>query len=93
MSSTWDYQPATRRSVRVASPEPMADDVPQGGAAAAEPRPCPPCRGTGRVISNLGGSPSEVPCPWCEGTGTFIPGHDAQAGRRGTEGGGASQGH
>jgi len=24
-----------------------------------------------------------VPCPWCEGTGRFIPGHDAQAARRG----------
>jgi len=27
--------------------------------------PCGPCRGTGRVISNLGGSPSELTCPWC----------------------------
>ena len=45
----------------------------------AEPAPCPPCRGTGKVISNLGGAPSEVPCPWCEGTGVFTPGHDAQA--------------
>ncbi len=43
---------------------------------------CTACRGTGRVISNLGGSPSEVPCPWCDGTGRFIPGHDAQAARR-----------
>ena len=40
---------------------------------------CRACRGTGKVISNLGGSPSEVDCPWCEGTGTFIPEHDAQA--------------
>jgi DnaJ-class molecular chaperone len=56
---------------------------PQPPAEGAEPRPCTACRGTGRVISNLGGSPSEVPCPWCEGTGTFIPGHDAQAARRG----------
>ncbi|MDP9383862.1 MAG: hypothetical protein M3P50_01265 [Actinomycetota bacterium] len=54
----------------------------------AEPTPadevpdCTACRGTGRVISNLGGSPSEVPCPWCEGTGKRIPGHDAQAARR-----------
>jgi len=30
------------------------------------------------VISNLGGSPSEVTCPWCEGTGEF-PGPDADA--------------
>ncbi len=51
-----------------------------------EARPCSPCRGTGQVISNLGGSPQQVTCPWCEGTGTFIPGHDAQAARRGGEG-------
>jgi DnaJ-class molecular chaperone len=49
---------------------------------AQEPFRCPPCRGTGRVISNLGGSPHEVTCPWCEGTGQLIPGHDAQAARR-----------
>ena len=40
---------------------------------------CRACRGAGKVISNLGGSPSEVDCPWCEGTGKFIPEHDAQA--------------
>jgi hypothetical protein len=38
-----------------------------------------PCRGTGRVISNLGGSASTVTCPWCEGDGTRHPGIDAQA--------------
>jgi hypothetical protein len=37
------------------------------------------CRGTGRVISNLGGTPSEVACPWCDGTGMRTPGIDAQA--------------
>jgi hypothetical protein len=37
------------------------------------------CRGTGRVISNLGGSPSTVTCPWCEGGGVRVPGIDAQA--------------
>ncbi|HWI72978.1 MAG TPA: hypothetical protein VNT55_13575 [Baekduia sp.] len=47
-----------------------------------DPVPCTVCRGTGTLISNLGGSPSEVACPWCEGTGTFIPDHDAQATRR-----------
>jgi hypothetical protein len=36
------------------------------------------CRGSGRVISNLGGTPSEVACPWCRGSGTRIPGIDAQ---------------
>jgi DnaJ-class molecular chaperone len=41
--------------------------------------PCPPCRGTGEVISNLGGEPKTVKCPWCEGTGRWTPQHDAQA--------------
>jgi len=59
-----------------------ADQSPPSQAARDEPRPCTACRGTGRVISGLGGTPSEVPCPWCEGTGRFIPGHDAQAARR-----------
>ncbi len=51
--------------------------------AAAPPPPCHPCRGTGRVLSNAGGTQHEVPCPWCEGTGITLPGHDAQAARRG----------
>jgi hypothetical protein len=38
-----------------------------------------PCRGTGKVISNLGGTPSTVTCPWCEGGGTRVSGVDAQA--------------
>ena len=53
-----------------------ADDAP------TEDRECSACRGTGRVISNLGGSPTEVECPWCDGTGRFIAGHDAQARHR-----------
>ena len=40
---------------------------------------CTPCRGTGSVISTLGGSPQPVTCPWCEGSGRFTPGRDAQA--------------
>jgi DnaJ-class molecular chaperone len=44
--------------------------------------PCPPCRGTGKVLSNLGGTAHQVTCPWCEGTGFLIPGHDAQAAKR-----------
>jgi DnaJ-class molecular chaperone len=39
---------------------------------------CSACRGTGRVISNLGGEPHEIACPWCEGSGLLKPGHDAQ---------------
>ena len=46
---------------------------------AHEPRECMPCRGTGELISNLGGTPSKVACPWCEGGGVRIPGVDAQA--------------
>ncbi|MDQ3740875.1 MAG: hypothetical protein M3389_08020 [Actinomycetota bacterium] len=48
--------------------------------------PCPPCRTTGVVISNLGGTAQQVTCPWCDGTGRLRPGHDAQA--RWREGGG-----
>ncbi len=44
-----------------------------------EPRECMPCRGTGHVISNLGGSASTVSCPWCEGSGVRLQGVDAQA--------------
>ncbi len=41
---------------------------------------CTPCRGTGRLISGLGGTPHEVTCPWCGGSGSFAPGRDAQEG-------------
>jgi len=44
-----------------------------------QPRECMPCRGSGEVISNLGGTPSKLTCPWCEGTGVRVPGIDAQA--------------
>jgi hypothetical protein len=37
------------------------------------------CRGTGQVISNLGGTPSTLECPWCGGSRTRVPGIDAQA--------------
>ena len=39
---------------------------------------CTPCRGTGQLVSNLGGSAHRVVCPWCDGTGEFISGRDAQ---------------
>jgi len=38
-----------------------------------------PCGGSGRLISNLGGSPKDIACPWCAGTGTRQAGIDAQA--------------
>ncbi|MGH2859323.1 MAG: hypothetical protein ACRDMJ_17770 [Solirubrobacteraceae bacterium] len=39
---------------------------------------CSPCRGTGTLISGLGGTPHQVKCPWCQGTGRRIAGIDAQ---------------
>jgi hypothetical protein len=50
-----------------------SDEEPHG------PRECMPCRGTGQVTSNLGGTPKQVTCPWCEGAGTRVTGLDAQA--------------
>jgi hypothetical protein len=47
-----------------------------------------PCRGTGRVISNLGDKPQEVTCPWCQGGGVRLAGVDAQASWLGEEAGG-----
>jgi DnaJ-class molecular chaperone len=47
--------------------------------AAHEPRECMPCRGSGQVISNLGGTQSLISCPWCGGGGVRVPGTDAQA--------------
>ena len=46
--------------------------------ATHEPRECMACRGTGRVISNLGGTPSTVGCPWCSGSGLRPAEIDAQ---------------
>jgi DnaJ-class molecular chaperone len=34
---------------------------------------CPPCRGTGQVLSTEGGTTHPVPCPWCEGSGKRRP--------------------
>ncbi len=39
---------------------------------------CTPCRGTGRLVSGLGGTSHEVTCPWCGGSGRFAPGRNAQ---------------
>jgi hypothetical protein len=50
--------------------------APQG---ASDARACMPCRGSGKVISNLGGTRSEIPCPWCQGSGVRQAGVDAQA--------------
>jgi DnaJ-class molecular chaperone len=47
-----------------------------------DPQRCTACRGTGTVISGLGGEPKPVTCPWCEGSGVYQREHDAQAARR-----------
>ena len=52
----------------------------------ADPQQCTACRGTGKLISGLGGEPHEVVCPWCQGGGRRIQGIDAQ--EHPSEGGG-----
>jgi len=57
------------------------EDQQQAGDQTAETHPsreCMACRGSGKVISSLGGERSEVTCPWCEGRGMRVPGIDAQ---------------
>jgi hypothetical protein len=51
-----------------------------------------PCRGSGQVISNLGGTPSKITCPWCAGAGVRVPGVDAQARWQGEQQGPAAGG-
>jgi DnaJ-class molecular chaperone len=51
---------------------------PQAAKADDSRTTCTPCRGTGKVTSNLGGQAHEVTCPWCGGTGKFTAGRDAQ---------------
>jgi len=60
----------------------MASADEQDPDATAEPGPddlCLPCRGTGQVISYLGGGEERVGCPWCGGSGKRQAGVDAQA--------------
>jgi DnaJ-class molecular chaperone len=56
-----------------------ADDSDEEAEGSHGPRECMPCRGTGKVISNLGGTPNTVTCPWCAGGGVRVPDVDAQA--------------
>jgi len=60
----------------MASGDEDSEDLPGG---THEPRECMACRGTGSVISNLGGTPSTVACPWCAGAGMRPAEIDAQA--------------
>lgn len=59
----------------------MADDdnITESPIEAAVPTPCMPCRGTGKVVSNLGGAASTIECPWCRGSGMRTPDIDAQS--------------
>ncbi|MGA2320012.1 MAG: hypothetical protein ABSG95_04625 [Solirubrobacteraceae bacterium] len=60
----------------MASEKSDSEDLTEGSHG---PRECMPCRGSGRVISNLGGVASTVPCPWCAGGGVRLAESDAQA--------------
>ena len=63
------------------------------GEDAHGPRECMPCRGSGRVISNLGGTQRTLECPWCGGRGVRASGIDAQEHwREGDAGNGAADG-
>jgi DnaJ-class molecular chaperone len=68
---------------------PTEDESTAGAApdASAEPVACSACRGTGQVVSHLGGQRSLVECPWCDGGGVRLADHDAQARRREQSGG------
>jgi len=66
-----------------AAPSSSGDRTSEAGSAEATgDQQCPPCRGTGAVISALGGETTSVRCPWCEGSAVLLAGHDAQAGWR-----------
>jgi DnaJ-class molecular chaperone len=55
------------------------DNIVEPEAKEPQPTACMPCRGTGKVVSNLGGAPSVIDCPWCRGTGMRIVDIDAQS--------------
>ncbi|MDQ6916014.1 MAG: hypothetical protein M3155_09430, partial [Actinomycetota bacterium] len=66
---------------------PMVADTDASATPTGADQQCMACRGTGQVISTLGGERRSVECPWCKGTGHRIPGRDAQAhSREGGEG-------
>ena len=70
------HEPRSLTSPLMAS----AEDPDRDASAAPETDgQCLPCRGTGQVISYLGGGEERVSCPWCGGTGTRQAGIDAQA--------------
>jgi DnaJ-class molecular chaperone len=72
-------QTAAKRPRRRSSTDDEEQDEAETTAAESqEPRACMPCHGSGKVISNLGGEPSEVTCPWCRGGGERLSELDAQ---------------
>ena len=50
------------------------------------------CRGTGQVVSNLGGTSTTITCPWCRGSGVRVADVDAQQAWREEAGAGAAEG-
>jgi DnaJ-class molecular chaperone len=85
MSDAHDRKRSTASRARKASSSSGEDG--DGAVSAAEEshdrseigqRPCVPCHGTGKVISNLGGHARKVTCPWCRGGGERLTGVDAQ---------------
>jgi DnaJ-class molecular chaperone len=80
MSDADDPKPAGVKPPRRGSAEDEGeqDEADTTAAESQEARVCMPCHGSGKVISNLGGEPSEVTCPWCRGGGERLSGLDAQ---------------
>ena len=67
-------------------PQPLLSrSVSEQAAEPAAPQSCSACRGTGSVISSLGGEPHTLTCPWCDGGGVALLAHDAQAHWRAAE--------
>jgi DnaJ-class molecular chaperone len=56
-----------------------AGDGTAPGATESTQRACMACRGSGEVVSHLGGSPKTLTCPWCDGTGKRGAVSDAQS--------------
>ena len=88
--ATEDDEPTAGAEPNVPTPGAGSDEATAATPAdePAEPVPCSACRGTGQVVSNLGGTRSIVECPWCDGGGVRLADHDAQARRRAQSPGG-----
>jgi DnaJ-class molecular chaperone len=80
MSDADDRKQAAAKRPRRASSAAVAEDDEgePAGEESQEPRPCVPCHGTGKVISNLDGHARKITCPWCRGGGERLTGVDAQ---------------